>query len=164
MMAKQIVQYLSNTVTLSTLASAAAIIVNTQIDSSREQGVRLKKMWMPMPSWFGKTAGEGPILYGLCWELTSIELAEALNSDPQGEDDTVEVEEAGRKVIVLGSIPAGGTADVNPSLYERVSIPWKDVPEGSTLKFFVFNASFAALSTGTIVRFNATALAEWRDD
>ncbi len=156
--------YLSKEVALSTLASGAAIIVNTKIDSSRSQGATLDKLWMPDPSWEGKTAGEGPLLWGIAWELTAILIAEAINSDPQDEDDSVEVEESTRKVVILGAIPAGGVADINPSSYKRRKIPWKEVPEGATLKFFVFNADAAALTTGTIVKFNGFAVTRWRDD
>ncbi len=163
-MGKQIVSYLNKEVALSTLASGASIIVNTKIDSSREQGVTMKKLLMPSPSWAGKTAGEGPLIYGLSWDLTAVLIAQAINADPQDEDDTVEIEESGRKIIVLGTIPAGGVADVNPSLYKRVSIPWKEVPEGTTLKFFVHNADSSALTTGTVVKFNGVLIANWRDD
>ncbi len=156
--------YLSKEVALSTLASGAAIIVNTKIDSSREQGATLMKLWMPDPSWEGKTAGEGPLLWGITWELTAVLVAEAINSDPQDEDDSVAVEKTTRKVVVLGAIPAGGVADVNPSSYRRRKIPWREVPEGATLKFFVFNADAAALTTGTIVKFNGFILTKWRDD
>ncbi len=163
-MGKQIISYLNKEVALSTLASGASIIVNTKIDSSREQGVTLKKMDMPMPSWAGKTAGEGPLIYGVSWDLTAALIAEAINADPQDEDDTVEVEESKRKLVVLGTIPAGGVADINPSRYRRVPIPWKEVPEGTTLKFFVHNADSSALTTGTVVKFNALVVANWRDD
>ncbi len=156
--------YLSKEVALSTLASGAAIIVNTKIDSTRTQGATLEKLWMPNPSWEGKTAGEGPLLWGLAWENTAILIAEAINSDPQDEDDSVEVEESTRKVVILGAIPAGGVADINPSNYIRRKIPWKEVPEGATLKFFVFNADAAALSTGCTVKFNGFAVTRWRDD
>ena len=163
-MGKQIVSYLNKAVALSSLAAGASIIVNTKIDSSREQGLTLKKMMMPMPSWAGKTAGEGPLIYGIAWDLTATLIAEAINADPQDEDDTTEIEESARKLIVLGTIPAGGVADVNPSRYERVGIPWKEVPEGTTLKFFVHNADSSVLTTGTVVKFNAVVIGHWRDD
>ncbi len=166
-MARQQVQHLSDDITLSTLADNTAIIANTNIDSTREQGVRIKKFKYSVVA-EGLTTLEIPLIYGLAIELTVVEIAEAMNADPQGIDDTAAVDFANRKVLALGNVrnafPSNGSGAEDPgNSFRSVRIPW-DIPEGSTLKWWVMNRTGSALTTGGIVHFNAVTVQEWLRD
>ncbi len=163
-MSRQQVVHLNGLVGIGTLADVTAIVLNTKIDASREQGVKIRQLKASM-SYNGKTASEGPLIVGVAVELTAVEIAEAMNADPQRWDDTDAKDKGNRKVFPIWTIPAGVlTGDDRNQKLEEINIPWKIIPEGSTLKWFVFNASGSTLTTGTIVHVHAAAVTEWLND
>ncbi len=151
--------------TLSTLATAAVIEDSAKTDTSRANGVRVKKMKVAI-SYKGKTAGEGPLLVGVAkGNMSAAELAEALNSDPQGPDNTVPMEQAKRTVMPLALIPAAAVASPADTRWIRsVRFPWKEVPEGTDITMWVQNLDTGSLTTGTVVECHMTLLQEWLDD
>ncbi len=162
MAGRQQVQYLDATTALGALASNTAIIVNTNVDASRDQGVRIKQLKAAY-GLQGHTAGDGPILFGWATELTAVEIAEALTADPQGIDDTDASDKGNRKVMVVGRFSLLEAHSPDDQFYREVHYPWKEVPEGSTLKFFVFNAG-STLTTGSFATMTAVVVQEWLRD
>ncbi len=159
---RQQISHLIDAIALLTLANVTAIIGNLDIDSTREQGVILKQFKAAF-SLVGNTAGEGPIVYGLCTELTALEVAEAMNADPQFMDDVPASEQANRRVFPVGIFNSNANSSEHHDL-EEVHYPWKEVPENQTLKWFVFNGSGAALTTGAVATIVAAAVTDWMRD
>ncbi len=168
MAGRQFVQYMSNAIALTTLANNTAIIGNLPIDATREQGVRMRKFLYHVSS-KGDVTQQYPIIYGLAIELTAVEIAAALLADPQGIDDQPEMEKTTRKCWVLGTLrnaPSsnGSGAEEMGYTYKKAYFPFKEIPEGSTLKWFVMNLSGAALTGAKIATITATAVQEWLRD
>ncbi len=156
-------------ITLSTLGLRTAITRDSDIDSTRLQGATLRKVKASM-FFDGKTTGEGPITVGLAADLSAVEIKEALGGDPQRFKDPGKAEEANRRVFPIWVIPRNATASSptpNPdSVYLRnIGVPsWKLI-EGTTLRWFAFNAnSSAALTDGTLVRISAVVVSRWEMD
>ncbi len=162
LMSRQQVQYLIDAITLGTLANNTAIIGNTNVDASREQGVRLKQLKAAYLL-TGQTGDEGPIIYGWAVELTAVEIAEAILADPQDSEDTAARDKANRKVFPMGMFGVSTQIEMNQPLRE-VKFPWKEIIEGATLKWFVFNASGSTLTTGAIAHLFAATVQEWSRD
>ncbi len=135
------------------------------MDQSREQGIRVKDMWLHV-GWNGKSTSEGPIVYGLGVDLISVaELKIALEADPQGHGDTVEMQKTTMKVMVLGIIPEAAGNDVDQfSGMRKIRFPWKTIDEGSNLQTWVFNRGSGALTTGGTVNFEFVLNSEWLHD
>ncbi len=162
MSGRQQVQHLSNELALLTLANLTALISNTNIDASRDQGVRIKQLKVAATI-KGLTAGEGPIVWGLALELTAVEIAECLLADPQAMQDTDAADKANRRVFPIGVFTMD-TASDDPQGFREVGFPWKEIPEESTLKFYAWNTSGAALTTGAKITWNAAVVQEWLRD
>ncbi len=165
-MSRQIIQSFSHIMALSTLAAKVALIGGTIIDGSREQGVRIKDMWLHV-GWKGKTVDEGPIVYGIGKDLTSVALLKAyLEADPQGIDDVAELQKlAAMKVMVLGNINFASTDSKEQfEGMRKIKFPWKDIDEGSDLQVWAFNRDSGALTTGTSLDFEFVINGEWLHD
>ncbi len=96
-------------------------------------------------------------------------MAQALLADPQGIDDQPEVEKTTRKVWVLGTLsnaPSsnGSGREAMGGEYKKAYFSFRDIPEGSTLKWFVMNLTGAALTGAKIATITATAVQEWLRD
>ncbi len=163
-MSRQQIQYIDAELQVGALANVAAVAVATQLDGAHEQGVRIKQLKLGM-SYKNKTAGEGPIIIGLCANTLNVtEIAEALNADPQGIDDPPATEQGNRKVFPIWMIPTGLTDDDETSVLTEVHYPWKEMDEGSGLKLFAFNIDGNTLTTGTEITVFGAAVQEWLRD
>ncbi len=163
-MSRQQIQYINVEVVLSTLATLTAITGATAIDAGRLQGVRLKKMKLAC-SYKGKTAGEGPLVVGLCDTTLSVaEIAEAILADPQGVAEVPATEQGNRRVFPIWNIGPGLVADDAIQMYREVHFPWKDWPEDKGIKVFVFNNDGSNLTTGTTVTVFGPVVQEWLRD
>ncbi len=152
---------------LGTLATVTAIKGQSKIDASRENGLRLKKMWSAMDI-RGKTGAqdEGPIIMGICVDSTITEIAEFFSSDPQKYNDPDLSEKSNRKVFPIWFIPQLVTAindNVGAVLFRNMRIPSWTIPEGSALEYFAFNAG-AALTSGAQVSITSVFVGEWLRD
>ncbi len=145
------------------VSASAAKQIATKWDASRLQGGRIKKMKAFM-SYEGKTDGEGPIIVGLTHGLSVLEVAEALVADPQGEDDVPAIEESNRPVYPIWVIvPDGTESSRSPlNLYRTIKYPWKRIPEGVALNWFVFSRD--ALTTGITMDISSVTVLEWERD
>ncbi len=111
----------------------------------------------------GVTGDEGPIMFGFATELTAVEIAEALLADPQFMDDVPASERGNRKIMLVGMFGVSTQIEMNQML-RTIRYPWKLVPEGQTLKWWVANFSGATLTTGAVAHMNGVAVTEWERD
>lgn len=161
---RQQVQYLIVEVALGTLANLTVTGATTQIDASRDNGMRIKQLKAAV-SFKGKTAGEGPLIAGLCaQDLTNAEIAEALVADPQKTVDTPSSEQGNRRVFPIWNIGPGLVADDSITELKEVHYPWKMIGEDEGLKFFVMNNDGSSLTTGTTMTLFAAVVGEWLRD
>ncbi len=152
---------------LSTLAAGAAILTTTKVDASRLNGMRPRKLNYGV-SLVGLTDTEGPLIYGICADLTATEVGSWFSADPQSRLDEVEIEKSQRRIQVLGHLARGLTRTNNDSgpmnsRQTRKAYGWK-VLEGTVLSTFVLNADVAALTTGCEVTLEIEILGDWLDD
>ncbi len=154
--------------TIGALAADAALTGAIKIDASREQGCRVSQArWHS--EWLGKTAGQGPIMWGLAWDLDATQVAECMRADPQLdiEDD---MEEILRNLVVLGIIPRASTVsplavtDHAPS-YRTKKLPSWDIPEGSKLvTWHYIPVTGTTLTSGTVHHLTLGIKQGWLSD
>ncbi len=127
-------------------------MVSTNIDSGREQGVKVTRMRI-LGSFEGKTEGDGPVLIGVQVGHTTATLEAFLDSDPQGQITDQLQPQKGAFIKVLGVLPASETKGRIQGMTDdwMIGISQWSIPEGSTLQAFAFNASGATMTTGTLV-------------
>ncbi len=164
MVSRQQVQYINSEVVLSTLATATAVTTATIIDPSREQGSLVKELRLAV-SYKGKTAGESPLIVGLCeLSLSVTEIKEAIEADPQLLRDVPASEQGNRRVFPIWQLDTLNTSNSEVKRMSDVKWPWRRMEEGMGIKVFVFNNSGSTLTTGcTVVVFGA-AITEWLHD
>ncbi len=109
------------------------------------------------------TPGEGPLMVGLNnGDLTATEIKEALEALPSSRSDIVNRERARRPVRKVGQFTSLlGSEVLNDGQKVRTTIKMY-LAEGVELEAFVFNASGAALTTGTFVDLYGNLYGEWR--
>ncbi len=165
---RMVVQHINQSFQLGTLAPLDVIASVTEIDASREQGIRVKKI---VGNWFIEdlTAGQGPILVGMEIGVPSAALVEeALEADPQDIDDTVAMEQANRAVMPQKLLTHSMDTEGSPGVLnyqEDIYLPFRNIPEGTGLGLWAYNTSAAALSTtDPLVSFIGTVVGEWLRD
>ncbi len=168
-----IIQYESDLeLALSTLGAATGIVVNTKIDSSRLNGFRVAKTRIAA-TLTGKTAGEGPIAWGLSANLSAAEIKAIIEADPQDKtrDDSRGV---GAWLTYMGIIPlemtaggltgpAGGGAAGHPVQMEALKVNWS-ILEGKGFNVWAFNMDTGALTGGTIITCVMENMGVWLND
>jgi len=106
---------------------------------------------------------DGPVVFGLSVGLSDTQIAEALLADPQSMFDVVPVERANRKVFPMGIIH--NDTDFKENFLRTVNVPWKEIPEGETLKLWVFNAGSGALGDTTAIMYAQLVwVYDWMED
>ena len=163
----QVQHLFEETLALTTLGNVTALNDLTRVDSGRLQGSKILKMkaWCHIRS---KTSGEGPIVCGFSIGLTATEIASALISDPQSNEDQTNIA-ANRKVFpiwVFGRLvtDSPGPSHGDPNLFRDVRFPTWRVIEGEDLHFFAFNAGGGSLTTGCVVDWGYTIVSRWERD
>ncbi len=159
-------------VDLATIAAGAAKAFPLKVDAAREQGWRGIKM-----RWFmeftGKVINLGPIVWGLSYGLTNVQIASSQDSDPQI-DVEVDMEQVRRNLVPLGIIPkratqsgelAGTTRYLTEQPFrQKKMISW-DVPEGSDILTFYHVPSGGVSITGnTLVELTVGLYGGWLSD
>ncbi len=121
-------------------------------------------------SFAGKTAGEGPILFGVAANYKdAAAIAAALNSDIQSpqEDDS---RGKGNYLQVLGYLPLASTNSFNGNFRdpERYMISWGkngwSIPEDQSLVYWAFNTDGSAITTGASIQIAAEHFGVWLRD
>ncbi len=158
--------------TLSTLGALAAISQATKIDASRGNGFRVSKVNIAAQV-EGKTAAEGPLIWGLSANMTAAQVKAAIEADPQNRTAD-NVRGAGQWLKFLGVIglnqtegaltgPAGGIPSSASMQFMEVPVNWS-VIEGQNFQLFVYNTFGSALTTGTLIRFYMEIFGVWLRD
>ncbi len=155
---------------LGALVASTAILLAQIMDSSLEQGHKLKKLkgTMEMKS---KTAGQGPILIGISSGLDAAEVAEAIVADPQLHKDAGDSDESNRKVFPIWVLPEASTSMGNVSAaildhnkLENLRVPSWTTEEGRALNWFAHNLGSADLTSGTTIQLTWAIVIEWLRD
>ncbi len=138
-------------VTLSTLAdnsALAAAATGTMTSEGRLTSIDATY------SMRDNTAGEGPIMIGVAHpDYQDAEIAQAITVAVTGTHTQVEMEQANRKVRVIGTFPGVEAGEVlNDGRPIKTKLNWPFAEGQAALRVFGFNASGAALTTGTILK------------
>lgn len=161
----------SITLTLSTLANRTAILAASNIDSGRDNGFYL--IWTKIAGFFRlKTATEGPVIFGICANLSATELTAILTDDPQNSQEPTETGPGSwYQVISLigldaleGDINAkqGATNVQAESQFTKYPVKWT-IPEDQDFSIFAYNIG-AALTTGMIINVQMQNFGAWLRD
>lgn len=158
------------TISAGNLASKAAVITNTKVDTNRLQGARISKV-KGACHWRSKTDGDGPVIVGISAGLSATEVAAFFTADPQKIDDPGSAETANRRVYPIWWIPEAG-ADQWPtgaasSRIERIinlGVPSWTIIEGEALTWFIFNAGAGSMTTGFDVDIFSIIVTTWERD
>ncbi len=149
---------------LGTLAADATASVAI-IAGTEENGFLIKKLKLAV-QYRSKTAGEGPLSFGLAQQLSNVQIAEAIVARPTADDAVPLGEEANRKVFPMGVISRDGVvSDIGlPTMIEEVrGFPFREIDEGQALDFYVHNHG-AQLTTGAIVEAYGVMFGSWLRD
>ncbi len=158
--------------TLSTLGSKTAIVVDTNIDSSRAQGFYI--LYTLLAGFFaGKTTAEGPITIGLCANLNAADLTAIMIEDRQRQESPSERGPGSwvRPIVLVGLDALegeinGAQGDENvqgTSRYMLHKVNWT-IPEGDAYSLFAFNHMGSALTTGMTVTASMINNGRWLRD
>ncbi len=152
--------------TLGTLTTNNAVVAVTRIDANRLNGCTIRKARYNIDI-KGKTADEGPLLYGLSVGLTVTEIGGMFTADPQSKADEDEEDKSQRHAVFWGVIPktfvATATDNMNAVNWRNGKWPGWDIIEGQAIETFVLNVG-AQLTTGTVVTMVTEFLGDWRND
>ncbi len=155
--------------TLGTLGGRTADVEVTHVDATRENGLAIRKVKHALTSVTGKTAGDGPLLYGLSVNLTAAEVAECIDADPQQHEDPGSQEQSNQKVYFISAITQemsalSATPDEPTRFRTLRDFPSWHVQEGQNLSSWVFNLKSSALTTGTIIKSSYWINGTWLRD
>ncbi len=150
-------------VALGALAAVDMIAGATKQDGSRDQGFRFTRIeWKASVSHL--VAAEGPLLIGLGGpDLVVSEIEEALESDPQGGNDSPQMEQSMRPFWPLALFiadSAGGGHSVQQGV---LKMGWS-FPEHSNMDFWIYNMGSGALTSGAIADLYMKCFGVWLKD
>ncbi len=146
-------QIIHDTVTLnvSSLSAGGVVLGATKIDAAQSNGFRVKRVRAAL-AYEQKTADLGPIVIGFSRNLTSTEVKEALDADPQGNNDIPETEQGNRAVWPEWLVPASGSTDNREHVkFEDIYWPYKEADEDSQFSAWAHNIDGATITAGLIV-------------
>ena len=112
----------------------------------------------------GKTVGEGPIVVGVCGDVTTSQIAACFAADPQYDTDPDGSEDSQFPVLPLYYITKNqaGIDFANQSLNLRESKwPGWMIREATAFSWFAFNLGAVALTDGTIITVFNQIIGEW---
>ncbi len=152
-------------ITVGALAALDAVVVNSVIDATREEGFRILKTEY-FVHFEGKTTAEGPVMFGFAANLNAAEIEEAIEADPQQRADDPEMHNAMRPVWVLGVIPKLSTEQDQsfPGNVKGIFNPRWSIPEGKGASWWAYNNSSGALTTGLLIKIMAKHFGVWLRD
>ncbi len=149
---------------VSGLVAGDVVGATSQIDTARENGVRIDKVRGAL-TWKDKTTTIGPIAIGVTvGSFTTSEVEEALEADPQSHDDGPITERANRPVWTLWVIPA--STEVNKQHEVKMTDlywPFKEVDEGEQIIFWAHNLDTSTLTAATF-QINLNWVYTWMRD
>ncbi len=147
---------------LLTLAAGDVTAGTFKIDGSRGQGFRVAKSMLHVHL-IGKTATEGPITFGVAFNMTAAAIEAAIEADPQASiEDNSRGE--GTYIMPLGMITLADTEGrLSPRAGYVISPNWSII-EGQNYQFWAFNMSGGALTTGAALHVFASHFGVWLCD
>lgn len=157
---------------LGTLGAKAAILGPSNVDGSRANGMFI--IWTKLAGFFaGKTTTEGPIIFGVCGNISATVLAEILADDPQSSQVPTKTG-AGSwyyPIILIGKDATegdlmgrvGSTNVQATSRFEKINVRWA-IPEAQEFAIFAYNLDSSALSTGTTFQATMQIFGAWLRD
>ncbi len=109
------------------------------------------------------TDADGPVIFGLSVGLSDTQIAEAMLADPQSMFDVEPVERANRKVWPIAIFH--NDSDEKSMQFRNYNIPWKEIPEGETVKLWVYNTGSGTLGdTSSILHAQIVWVYDWMED
>ncbi len=154
--------------TLGTLGANTVIVASSQIDSGRENGIRVTKsrLWWELT---GKTTAEGPIVFGVAANFAdAAAIKVAIEADVQSSVAN-DLRGDGTFLKILGAVGLAPSAFPNNDMGIRPMFEisygkngWS-IPEGQSLVYWAFNAG-SALTTGTVFIITAEHFGVWLRD
>ncbi len=143
-----------------------------KIDGTRLQGYRLAKMRIAVQL-EGKTATEGPLIWGFSANMTEAQTELALESDPQGKARDI-ARGDGSWIKIMGLIPVaftvgpltgagGGTSQTLVAELIDVKVNWS-ITEGNDFRIWVYNMDTSTITTGTILTLVGEFFGVWLND
>ncbi len=158
-------------ITVGTLATLTPIKGTSRLDGSRNQGYHL--IYAKLAGFFaGKTATEGPLIFGLWAGATISQIAAYFNDDPQNRQASRGNDGAWVRVLsVIGVDSTEGDllakqGDVNvqgTSRFEREMVKWS-IPENQAFGVFLFNLDSGTLTTGMTANVQIELFGSWLRD
>ncbi len=146
----------------SNLAAATSLLVASRIDSSRANGFRTVSQ-RGVVTWKDADGSQGPIMVGMVNDaMSTTELEEAIENDPQSSSDRPGIEHAERRYYLLGYLHLGPASNdfFTFNVRHRLSII-----QGITLQFFVYNTDLStALDAANSVQILCEHLGVWLRD
>ncbi len=109
-----------------------------------------------------QTPGEGPVAVGLCHgDYSTAEVKECLTANLLDPDDKIDQEHSRRLVRKSGIFP-GLLSEETLALGQMIRTKLRFmIRDGKSLKFYGYNKSGAALTTGTIIEVIGTLYGRW---
>ncbi len=163
------IQYVAESLDLSTLAGFDTFLDQTDIDAARLQGMRIMRGEYCV-SWHGQTANEGPLVVGVSiGDYAAADIEEALEANPQSRGKPVEQAVANRALWLLGIIPRAGAANdlqghLNNGLPIVVQHKWS-IPQGlAGMQYWVYNLDTGTLTGGMSVNVFGKVTGIWLED
>ncbi len=151
---------------LATLGANDVILTTTNIDGGKDSGFFLK--WCRWAGvMVGKTATEGPLVWGFACNMAADEIEQWMEADPQSRADPDLAVPIGW-ILPMGMVPIAPTAislggeGGNNSLHRFQKVNWSII-EGQAFSIWCLNLG-AALTTGTIFTFNLQFSGSWLRD
>ncbi len=165
----QIVTDTSVSIALGTLASVTSVKATSKL-ASLDQGFQLKKLKAAFDLiGYDSLDARGPLIIGLCNNLSNAEIAEFFSAAPQRFEDPAASEQANRHVFPVWYVPSDFVDNKPLSSSEMMLSIIHDLPswifiEEEILNWFVFNTGGAALATGATVRVFGVWIVDWQRD
>ncbi len=123
----------------SALTAGSVVIANSNWDTAQDQGFIVKKVRAAC-SYHGKITTEGPAVVGGWMGLSTAEVKEALDANPQSSFDKPGTERGNRAVWPLWQIP-GATELSNQEIvpFREIYWPYKQKVEENSMGFYLQN-------------------------
>jgi len=160
-------------ITVGALASKAYISVATKVDAARLQGCVVKQVVYQL-SWVGKTATDGPLqlFFHIGDTLTAVEVAEAVDADPQVDDEQAMVPALRNIKWANALIPAAaaGTSGAviatqnNELLFKSMKFPSYKIRAGMSMRVGLFNHELFTVADGIIATVVLGIKQQWLGD
>ncbi len=152
-------------VTIGALTALDVVTGVSKIDSARENGFRISKAKI-YAALDGKTADEGPLMFGIAANMSAAQIEAAMETNPQNSTENNDIGD-GQAIWPLAIIGKGSTGAATegqlPPEGMELKMNWSII-EGEALVFWVYNMSGSTVTTGGVVHIFAQYFGVWLRD